>query len=107
MADPTKKGEQPPDEKRDASGDEAALPAIDFSTFLLSLSTSALYHLGLANDADGSLPEPNLPLAKQSIDILALLREKTRGNLTADEAQLLDSLLYDLRLSYVNATRRR
>ena len=82
-----------------------ALPEIDFATFILSLASSALIHLGEVPDAGGK-SERDLPLAKQTIDIIALLREKTKGNLAPDEAQLLDSLLYDLRMKYVAATAR-
>ena len=84
----------------------APLPEIDFPTFVLSLGTSALYHLGEVPGPEGKTAEPNLPLAKQTIDILALLRDKTKGNLVQDEAQFLDSLLYDLRMKYVTATRK-
>jgi hypothetical protein len=83
----------------------APLPEIDFATFILSLTTSALYHLGEMPRPDTQKPEQNLPLAKQSIDIIAMLREKTRGNLTDDEAQLIENLLYDLRIKYVQATK--
>jgi hypothetical protein len=85
-----------------ASGEE--LPRIDFATFVLSLSTSALYHLGLVPD-----PETNRPgtvdkvLARQTIDTLELLQEKTRGNLDAEENHLLESLLYELRMRFVEA----
>ena len=82
------------------------LPPVDFATFVLSLGTSALYHLGEVAGPDGQQAEQNLPLAKQTIDILALLRDKTKGNLAEGEAQLLDSLLYDLRIKYVTATRK-
>ncbi|MBI5482540.1 MAG: DUF1844 domain-containing protein [Deltaproteobacteria bacterium] len=80
------------------------MPEIDFATFILSLGTSALYHLGEMPGPDGEKPTQNLPLARQTIDILALLRDKTKGNVSPDEAQLLDSLLYDLRMKYVTAT---
>jgi hypothetical protein len=80
------------------------LPAIDFATFVLSLATSALYHLGEMPRPEGAAAEKNLPMAKQTIDIVAMLRDKTTGNLTDDEAQLVDSLLYDLRMKYVAAT---
>ena len=80
----------------------AALPRIDFSTFILSLSTSALYHLGLVEDPEtGRKGEPDLALASQTIDTLAILEEKTRGNLDAEEQRLLESLLYELRMRYV------
>jgi hypothetical protein len=83
----------------------APLPEIDFATFILSLGTSVLYHLGEMPGPEGEKATKNLPLAKQTIDILALLQQKTRGNLAPDEAQLLDSLLYDLRIKYVAATK--
>ncbi len=80
-----------------------ALPHIDFETFILSVAQSVLIHLGeITEGTDG----PNLPLAKQTIDILGMLEEKTRGNLTDDEARLLQHLLYDLRLKYVEARKR-
>jgi len=79
------------------------LPEITFPTFLLSLSTSALMHLGLIPNPLSGQMEKDLPLAKQSIDLLNLIRRKTQGNLEPDEAQLLDSILYDLRMKYVEA----
>ena len=82
------------------------LPEIDFGTFLISLSTSALYHLGAIPDPDTNQAETNLPLAKQTIDIIGMLGAKTEGNRTADESRLLEGLLYDLRLRYVNAVRK-
>jgi hypothetical protein len=86
-----------------ASGE---LPAIDFSTFVLSLSTSALFHLGLVPDPQTGGPgERNLPLARQTIDILEILETKTRGNLDAGEAKLLESLLYEIRMRFVEVTR--
>lgn len=81
------------------SGD--GLPPIDFSTFLVSLSTSAMMHLGQGHDGSGESLPVNLPLAKQSIDLLALLEHKTHGNLTGDEERLLSQLLFDLRTRYV------
>ena len=77
------------------------LPAIDFSTFVLSLFSSAMVHLGDTPRPDDSTHE-DLQLAKQTIDILGLLKEKTAGNLTEEEDKLLADLLYDLRLRYVN-----
>jgi len=88
-----------------AKAKRAPLPEIDFATFILSLGTSALYHLGEMPGPAEEPAEKNFPLAKQTIDILALLRDKTKGNLAPDEAQLLDSLLYDLRMKYVTATK--
>jgi hypothetical protein len=82
----------------------AELPAIDFSTFVLSLSHSALVHLGDAPDPEGKR-SVNPPLARQTIDLLSLLSEKTRGNLTGPEERILGQALYDLRLRYVEVTR--
>lgn len=78
---------------------------IDFATFVISLSTSALYDLGAIPDPEGTEREPNLPLAKQTIDILELLRTKTEGNLTQEEARVLGHLLYDLRMRYLDTSR--
>jgi hypothetical protein len=79
------------------------MPPVDFHTFVLSLGSSALLHLGELESPDGDTRERDLGLAKHTIDILAMLREKTRGNLTPAEAKLIESLLYDLRLKYVEA----
>jgi hypothetical protein len=78
------------------------LPEIDFATFILSLGSSALAHLGEVPD-NGGPAEKNLPLAKQTIDLLALMLEKTQGNLDEGEDKLLRALLYDLRIKYVDA----
>jgi hypothetical protein len=85
---------------------EAALP-LNFSTFILSLSTQALVHLGeIPNPIDNKLGT-DLPAAKQMIDILGILNEKTKGNLDNSESGLLDTILYDLRLKYVERARGR
>lgn len=79
--------------------------AIDFSTFVLSLASSAQVHLGaLPNPVTGK-SERDLELAKQTIDILGMLEGKTKGNLSAEEEQLLSSLLYDLRVMFVEIQR--
>jgi hypothetical protein len=88
------------------SEQEESLPEIDFGMFVMSLASSVLVHLGEIEHPDSRAREPNLPLAKQNVDILGMLREKTRGNLTQEEAQLLDNLLYDLRMKYVDAKKR-
>ncbi len=85
---------------------EPPLPEINFSSFLLSLSTSALMHLGEVPDPVTQKVDKNLPLAKQSIDMLGMLKEKTRGNLTADEEKLMDHLLTDLRWRYIREAKR-
>lgn len=92
----------PADEPTAADG---RLPAVDFHTFVLSLGSSALLHLGELEHPEGGATEKDLPLAKHTIDILSMLEEKTKGNLTSAEEKLIQSLLYDLRLRYVNASK--
>jgi hypothetical protein len=78
--------------------------AINFAAFIVSLAHTAAVHFGDVPDpVTGETSEPNLPAAQQMIEILALLEEKTRGNLTPEERQLLDGLLYELRIRYVEA----
>lgn len=84
---------------------EHELPQIDFATFVLSLSHSALMHLGEAPHPETNQIETNLPLAKQNIDILGLLEEKTKGNLTGDEERLLAQVLFDLRMRFVERSK--
>lgn len=84
-------------ETPDASG-------ISFAGFLLSLATTAAVHFGDVPDPDsGERAEPNLTAAQQMIDIIAMLQEKTRGNLSDAETRLVDDLLYELRLRFVQA----
>ncbi len=83
--------------------DHTKAPDIDFNTLVLSLSTSALMHLGKLPDAEDATV--SLAHAKQSIDCIALLEEKTRGNLTGEEERLIGEILYDLRLRFVAATK--
>src|SRR5687767_2030854 len=78
------------------------LPPIDFSTFVVSLRTSALMHLNASTEEDAA----DLPLARQEIDLLGILEEKTRGNLTGEEERLLSQVLFDLRTRYVAARAR-
>jgi hypothetical protein len=83
--------------------DDATKPTIDFYTFVLSLGSSAFMYLGDAPHPEtGEAMKANLPLAKQTIDLLDMLREKTRGNLTPEEEKFMENLLMDLRLRYVS-----
>ena len=83
-------------------------PSLDFNAFVLSLGSSAIIHLGEAPDPTTEKKgEPDLPMAQQSIDLLALLQDKTRGNLTADEARFLEQMLYDLRMLFVSVSQRK
>jgi hypothetical protein len=77
------------------------LPEINFSTFIASLNASALVNLGIIADPATGVKEKSLPIAKQTIDIMSMLQEKTKGNLTVDEESILKSILYDLRMMYV------
>ena len=79
---------------------------LSFAAFVLSLAHTAAVHFGdIPDPVSGAPADANLPAAKQMIDILSLLEEKTRGNLTAEERQLLDQLLYELRLRFVEASK--
>ncbi len=79
-------------------------PGITFSAFVMSLATTAAVHFGdLADPARGT-SHPDLTAAGQMIEILAMLQEKTKGNLAADEAELVQNLLYELRMRFVEAS---
>lgn len=82
------------------------LPPIDFATFVLSLAHSARMHLGEEPHPETNEVKADLPLAKQNIDILGLLEDKTKGNLSGDEERLLAQVLFDLRMRYVERTKK-
>jgi hypothetical protein len=94
-----------PQTKEERADQDIPLPEINLTNFLLSLSTSILIQLGEVQDPMTNQIEKNLSNAKQTIDLLGMLREKTKGNLTPDEEKLFENLLYDLRMRYVRATR--
>jgi hypothetical protein len=81
------------------------LPEMSFAGLVLSLSASALVHLGEASEAGKGETGANLPLVRQTIDILELLERKTRGNLDPDEEQLLGNVLHELRMKYLARSR--
>ena len=93
-------------EHAEHSGEPPAqeLPTLDFSTFVLGIIGSALVHLGDAPDPEGR-GERNLLLARHDIDLLGLIQEKTKGNLTGDEERLLDQAVYDLRMRFIEVSR--
>jgi hypothetical protein len=77
---------------------------VTFTGFILSLATTAAVHFGdIADPNSGQRAEPNLQAAAQMIELIAMMQEKTKGNLTADEARLVDDLLYELRMRFVQA----
>jgi Domain of unknown function (DUF1844) len=80
---------------------ESDYPQVTFTNFVLSLSTSALFHFGDFPDPEGGASEKNLPAAKQTIDILDMLNEKTKGNLDENENNLIKGVLYELKMRYV------
>ncbi len=82
-------------------GDPSDLPEVTFSTFVLSINTSALVHLGVLPDPATGEKREDKALARHAIDTLAMLQEKTRGNLSQEEQGLLDSILYDLRMRFI------
>jgi hypothetical protein len=88
---PTEQQQEPPPQ----------FPEINFATFVASLNASALLQLGAIEDPTSGQKNKNLPMAKQTIDILSMLQEKTTGNLSEEEENLLKNVLYDLRIMYV------
>ena len=79
---------------------------IDFSTFIMSLTSSAFYHLGDIADPETGKTETNLPAVQQTIDMLIMLKEKTQGNLNEEEGKLLEQLIYELQMKFVAKTKK-
>ncbi|HIJ68719.1 MAG TPA: DUF1844 domain-containing protein [Deltaproteobacteria bacterium] len=92
-----------PEEVSDRQEEQARgpLPEVTLATFIFSLSSSALVHLGEIPEPETNRTLVDLPIAKQIIDTLGMLQEKTKGNLDQDEERLLKSVLYDLRMRYI------
>lgn len=83
-----------------------AMPPIDFNTFILSMASATLMHLGEVEGPDGRKAELNLPLARHHIDLVAMLQDKTKGNLTGEEERLLHQVVYDLRMRFIKVAER-
>ena len=95
-------GDSPQEEKTDERREPLQ---INFETFVVSIHTSAMMYLGtLPNPIDGT-KKKDLPLAKQNIDILEMLQDKTKGNLSNDEEKLLSAALYDVRMKYIEQSK--
>ena len=92
---------KPQPEKAEAQRKRPPLPEVTFSTFILSLVSSALVNMGEAPDPGTGATSIDLVLAKHTIDMIAMIKEKTKGNLSDDEQAMIDSVLYDLRMRYV------
>ena len=90
------------EEQKNSSNEKEAEPfQVDFPTFIMSLSSSAYYHLGDMPDPATGKKELNLPAVQQTIDMLNMLKAKTKGNLKEDENKLLEQLIYELQVKYV------
>ena len=82
-------------------GENAAMPKVSFDTLVASLNASALFSMGVLVDPAGGETQADLEMARYTIDLLEMLEEKTKGNLNAEEAEMLKHVLYDLRMIYV------
>lgn len=80
---------------------ETVMPNVTFSTFVLSLASSALMCLGEVPEPESGATSENIPLARHTIDVLCMLDEKIKNGLDADEARLLEGILYELRMKFV------
>lgn len=92
------------EERQEGQKGEIPLPEVTFSNFVFSLITQTLMQLGEIQDPASKETTKSLPLAKQTIDLIGMLKEKTSGNLTKEEEALIDSALYDLRMRYVKTS---
>lgn len=88
-----------------SSQEEREYQPINFSSFVYSMTTAALVHMGLAKDPHTQKTQKNLTQARQEIDLIEMLQEKTKGNLTPDEKNLIENALYELRLRFVEASK--
>ena len=98
--------DEAPAEELPSGAEEGQKFQIDFSTFVFSLTSSAFYNLGDMPDPLTGKTETNLPAVQQTIDMLNMLKEKTKGNLTAEEAKLIEQMIYELQMKYVEKTRK-
>lgn len=101
QTDAEAKTSEPAAEKEESKQAGQELPSIDFVTFILSLASSVQVHMGLMPNPGTGKSEKNMNLAKQTIDILGVLQDKTKGNLSPEEDKLLEGILYELRMKYV------
>ena len=101
VEDPEKGPETSPTEMDTPESEASPLPEINFASFIFSLSTTAMYHFGDFPDPVTKESRRNLPAAKQTIDILSILKTKTEGNLDEQEKQMLDGMLYEFRMRFI------
>lgn len=95
------KAEEPKGQVGKTPAEPEEYPPVNFTNFVISLSTSALFHFGDFPEVEGGKAEKNLPAAKQTIDILDMLQKKTAGNLDTNETSLIEGVLYELKMRYV------
>ena len=96
-----KTDEEPPEKNGKEKTQEEYFPEVTFSSFVFSLSTTVMYHFGDFPDPITKKTEKNLAAAKQTIDMLNMLKNKTMGNLDDNEKELLEGILYELMMRYV------
>jgi hypothetical protein len=99
------KKEEPKDQAPKKEAERPPLPEVSFNSLIFSLSSTVFFHLGEIADPQSGKKAKDLPLAKHTIDIIAMLKEKTEGNLTEEEKKFIENILTDLRWRYVNATK--
>jgi hypothetical protein len=98
--------QQTKEEQKETESTQAPpLPEVNFNSLIFSLSSSALLHIGEIADPQTGEKRIDLPMAKHSIDIISMLKDKTKGNLDNEEQQFIDNILTDLRLRYVKAVK--
>lgn len=85
---------------------KCVMPEVTFSAFIMSLNTSVLFHLGVIEDPATGQKTVDLDLARHGIDTLTLIEEKTKGNLSTDESEMLKNILYDLKIRFVQAAKK-
>jgi Domain of unknown function (DUF1844) len=102
--EPLKEESAPKDTAQTEPPPRPPLPEVNFATFVVSLSTEVLFHLGEIPHPMSGEKQKDLELAKHAIDTLAMLQEKTQGNLSEEEQKLLEGMLYDLRMAFIRAS---
>lgn len=85
---------------------KCVMPEVTFPAFVMSMNTSVLYHLGEIGDPRTGKKEPDFELARHGIDTLVMLQAKTKGNLSAEEEEMLKNILYDVKLKFVQAVKK-
>lgn len=101
-----KKEEEVEHEAEQEQQGQPSLPDADFAGLISMLATQAYYAMGLLQAEEGKQPEQNLDIAKYNIDILTVIQEKTKGNLSEEEDKLMEDTLHQLRMLFVQTTQK-